>query len=65
MPVEVVNAINRSESYSYDDKAKRVVNLKPYAQSDIDEFLQIQHLLDCQHIPYKFEKNFHIQILNL
>jgi len=64
MPIEVVNEINKSKSYSYDDKTKRVVNLKPFSKSDIDEFLAIQHLLDGRHIPYRFEKDFHIQILN-
>jgi len=50
--------------YEFDEKSNRVVNLLK-GGSDIDEFLHIQHILDCHYIPYRFEKGFHIQILNL
>ena len=63
MSQEVIAQINCHRNYRYDIKAKRVVNLTP-AKSDIDEFLHIQYILDSYYIPYRFEKEFHIQILN-
>ncbi|MGM0623820.1 MAG: hypothetical protein ACQESH_07340 [Campylobacterota bacterium] len=65
MPQSVIEKIRQCKTYHYNPAKQRVVNLNGFAQSDIDEFLYIQHLLDRSYIPYRFEKDFHIQILNL
>jgi hypothetical protein len=64
MSQEIIKKINSHIFYEFDEKSNRVVNLLN-GSSDIDEFLHIQHILDCHYIPYRFEKGFHIQILNL
>lgn len=64
MSQEVIEQINCHRNYLYDVQKKKVVNLTP-ANSDIDEFLHIQYILDSYYIPYRFEKGFHIQILNV
>ena len=64
MSQEVIEQINCHRNYLYDAKNAKVINLAP-AQSDIDEFLHIQYILDSYYIPYRFEKGFQIQILNV
>lgn len=63
MAEHVIKKINDFSSYKFDKQANKVVNLKDSEETNIDEFLDIQHLLDCNKVRYYFEKNFEIQII--
>lgn len=63
MSVEVIKKIDKFKTFKFDIKKKRVINLKFQEETDIDEFLEIQYLLDKNRVFYKFEKNFEIQII--
>ena len=63
MAQHVVDKINNFSSFKFDIEKNRVVNLKNYDNTDIDEFLDIQYLLDCNRVRYDFQKNFEIQIM--
>jgi hypothetical protein len=64
MAQQVINAINGFVTFKFDHKKNRVVNLKLNRDLEVDEFLDIQYILDCNKVRYTFEKNFEIQILN-
>jgi hypothetical protein len=64
MNQRLIEQIGQFESYRYDPRSRRIVNLKKGQDSDIDAFLQLQHILDMHRIQYRFEKNFQIHIIN-
>jgi len=63
MAQNIKDEINRFQSFKFDDTLNSVINLKKGVETDIDEFLAIQHILDNNHIAHKFENNFNITIL--
>lgn len=63
MSQEIINKINGFKTYKYDSQNQKVVNLKNSEETDIEEFLIIQNLLDNNKVSYQFEKNFQIQII--
>jgi len=63
MAQNIKDEINRFHSFQFDDTLNSIINLKKGFETDIDEFLAIQHILDNNHIAHKFEKNFNITIL--
>ncbi len=63
MPEIVIDKINQFKTFKYNGEIKRIINLKFKEDTDIDEFLNIQYLLDKNRVHYKFEKNFEIKIL--
>jgi hypothetical protein len=64
MGQHTIEEINNFETFKYDNKTKRIVNQKFKEDTNIDEFLTIQHLLDNCRVRYRFDKNFDIQILS-
>jgi len=62
MAQNLIDKINSFNTFRFDREKKRVVNLQDFKKTDIDEFLQIQYLLDCHRVVYSLEKNFEIQI---
>ncbi|MDD3442017.1 hypothetical protein [Sulfurimonas denitrificans] len=64
MAQQIINEINKFITFKFDNKKNRVVNIKTAKELEVDEFLDIQYILDCNKIRYKFEKGFEIQILN-
>jgi len=62
MAQNLIDKINSFNTFKFDKTKKRVVNLRNFKKTDIDEFLQIQYLLDCHKVSYSLEKNFEIQI---
>ena len=64
MAQQVINAINGFVTFKFDYSKNRVVNLKLNRDIEVDEFLDIQYILDCNRVRYRFEKDFEIQILN-
>lgn len=59
----LINEMNRFKNYKYEPITKRVVNLRGSSNADLDEFLEIAHLLDSNFIKYKFTTNIDIRIL--
>lgn len=59
----LINEIKRFNSYEYEPMTNRIVNLNGATNADIDEFLEIAHLLDENYIKYKFTTNIDIRIL--
>jgi len=59
----ILNELNGFSNYKYEPITKRVVNLKGISNADLDEFLAIAHILDTNHIKYKFTSNIDIRIL--
>ncbi len=59
----IVNELSSFNNYRYEADTNRVVNLKGISNADLDEFLQIAHLLDTNRIKYKFTTNIDIRIL--
>lgn len=59
----VIDKLNSFSNYKYEPMTKRVVNLKGVTNADLDEFLAIAHILDTNHIKYKFTTNIDIRIL--
>ena len=59
----IVNELQSFSSYKYEADTNRVVNLKGISNANLDEFLQIAHLLDSNRIKYKFTTNIDIRIL--
>ncbi len=64
MAQHIIDKINNFSTFKFDVKNNRVVNLKNSDTTDIDEFLDIQYLLDCNRVVYDFQKNFEIQIFS-
>jgi len=63
MAEKVIEEINKFRTFKFDKKLNRVINLKNSDCTNIDEFMEIQNLLDNNRIIYSFEKNFEIQII--
>lgn len=59
----VIDKLNSFSNYKYEPMTKRVVNLRGVTNADLDEFLAIAHILDTNHIKYKFTTNIDIRIL--
>lgn len=59
----IIDKINTFITFRFDRIKNRVVNLKIDREFEVDEFLEIQHILDCNKVRYIFEKDFEIQIL--
>lgn len=64
MAQQIINTINDFVTFKFDYAKNRIVNLKVNRDIEIDEFLDIQYILDRNKIRYRFEKNFEIQILH-
>ena len=63
MANNLIDEINKYSSFRFDENCNRVINLKSKEDTNVDEFLNIQHMLDNNNILHKFENNFEIQIL--
>ncbi len=59
----IIDKLNGFRNYRYEATTNRVVNLKGASNADLDEFLEIAHLLDSNFIKYKFTTNIDIRIL--
>jgi len=59
----LVRLIGQFSTYRYDKAQQKIINLKHAQETNIDEFLAIQHALDNHRVPYRFERNFQIQLL--
>ena len=62
MEKNIINALKGFETFKYDQNTKRVINMKFQDDTNIDEFLSIQNILDNSKVRYKFDRNFDIQV---
>ncbi len=63
MSQNLIDEINRYSCFKFDTNQNRIVNLKSKENTNIDEFLGIQFMLDKNRVLHKFEYNFEIQII--
>ena len=63
MSQKVIDEINRYSCFQFDQNKNRIINLKTKEQTNIDEFLGIQFMLDNNRVLHTFENNFEIQII--
>jgi len=63
MAQHIIDEINRYSCFRFDVAKNRIINLKSNENTNIDEFLGIQFMLDKNRVLHKFEKNFEIQII--
>lgn len=63
MSEKIIEKLSSFANYRYECDTKRVINLKSSLDADLDEFLEIAHLLDSNFIKYKFTTNIDIRIL--
>jgi hypothetical protein len=63
MSQKIIDEINRYSCFQFDKNKNRVINLKSKENTNIDEFLGIQFMLDNNRVLHKFENNFEIQIV--
>lgn len=62
MDQNLIDTLNQFETFKYDQNTKRVINMKFQEDTNIDEFLSIQNILDNSKVRYRFDKNFDIQV---
>jgi len=63
MSQKIIDEINRYSCFKFDQNQNRVINLKSKENTNIDEFLGIQFMLDNNRVLHTFENNFEIQIV--
>ena len=63
MAQQIIDEINRFTGFKFDKQNNKIVNLKSNYETNIDEFLDIQYILDTNKVQHKFEQNFEIQII--
>ena len=63
MSLKIINEINKFSSYKFDESDYKIVNTRTQDMADIDEFLEIVHILDNHHVQFIMGKNYSIKIL--
>lgn len=64
MAENIIDEINNFATFKFDNNTRRIVNMRFQEETNIDEFLSIQHLLDTNKVVYRFDKNFDIQLIS-
>ena len=64
MGQKTIDEINNFTTFKFDENTNRVVNMRFQEETNIDEFLNIQNILDKDKVLYKFDKNFDIQVIS-
>ncbi len=64
MGQKTIDEINNFTTFKFDKNTQRVINMKFQEETNIDEFLNIQNILDKNKVLYKFDKNFDIQVIS-
>ena len=57
MGQKTIDEINNFSTFKFDTTTNRVINMRFQEDTNIDEFLNIQNLLDKERVLYKFDKN--------
>ena len=64
MSIEVVKQINHFRNFKYDEDSNTILHYGLMEHDDVENFLEIQYLLDKNRVFYCFERNFNIKILS-
>ncbi len=64
MGQKTIDEINNFTTFKFDENTNRDVNMRFQEETNIDEFLNIQNILDKDKVLYKFDKNFDIQVIS-
>lgn len=64
MANNLIQEINKFSTFMFDVQNNKIINLKSQEETNIDEFLSIQNILDNNRIKHKFENNFQIMIID-
>ncbi len=64
MGQKTIDEINNFTTFKFDENTNRVVNMRFQEETNIDEFLNIQNILDHDKVLYRFDKNFDIQVIS-
>jgi len=64
MGQKTIDEINNFTTFKFDKNINRVVNMRFQEETNIDEFLNIQNILDKNKVLYRFDKNFDIQVIS-
>ncbi len=62
MSTVLVKKLKSFEGYTFNEHSQNITN-KNIIDSDVCEFLEIIHLLDCEFVNYNILNNFSITIL--
>ena len=63
MAQHIINEINKFSTFKFDEQNNRVINLKSKEDTNIDEYLEIQFILDNNYIKRAPISNFETQII--
>lgn len=63
MATELINEINNFPGFYFDNTKNKIINRRDGEETNLEEFLAIQHLLDNNRVQYTFEKNFNIKVI--
>lgn len=63
MSLKIINEINKFSSYKFDENNYKVINTRTQDTANLDEFLEIAHILDTNRINYIMGNNFSIKVL--
>lgn len=64
MGQKTIDEINSFTTFKFDEISNRVINMRFQEDTNIDEFLNIQNILDNDKVLYRFDKNFDIQVIS-
>lgn len=63
MSVKLVEEINKFSSFRFDKDSNIILNTKGVAKADIEQFLELSHLLDSNFISYEMTTTFDLKII--
>lgn len=56
--------INKFKTFDYQKSINRIRNLRFADDTNMDEFVQIEEMLQSKELEYEYDKNFDIKIVN-
>lgn len=59
----ILEQISRFDSFRFDEQSNSILNQNSVAKADIDQFLEIAHILDSNFISYDMTRTYDLKIL--
>lgn len=63
MSIKLLEEISKFDSFRFDESTNSIVNIQTVAHADIEQFLEIAHILDSNYISYKMTRSYDLVIL--
>lgn len=63
MSIKLLEEINRFDSFRFDKSTNSILNTQSIAKANIDQFLEIAHILDSNYISYEMTRSYDLKIL--